>query len=195
MAKVKLPLISLEARGAIGKAIVYFPWKGINAVREYVIPANPQTTAQMIQRGYLTDAVADWHASEFTPSDAACWRLAATIVPKILTGANTFIRTHILNSIAGKTWIKHHDFKIDGWETNGFYVSVESDDITTLLKFEVYRPIYYKLYESNGSYHAGTGRWVGTLPGLQSKTTYFMRTIQDGVTTWGEIRYLKGTTI
>lgn len=62
MAKLKAPLMSLGAAGKLGDALVFFPWKGINAVREYVIPANPQTDPQNTQRGYLTAAVANIHA-------------------------------------------------------------------------------------------------------------------------------------
>lgn len=46
MAKVTGPLFSMGARGKLGKAIVYSAWKGINVVREYLIPANPQTGPQ-----------------------------------------------------------------------------------------------------------------------------------------------------
>jgi hypothetical protein len=46
MAKVTGPLMSMGARGAIGGAIVFGAWKGINTVRELVIPANPQTEDQ-----------------------------------------------------------------------------------------------------------------------------------------------------
>ena len=61
MAKVKAPLMSLEARGAIGQAVVYFPWKGLNAVRKYVIPTNPKSTAQNTHRARLTSAVSLIH--------------------------------------------------------------------------------------------------------------------------------------
>ncbi|GAI75819.1 unnamed protein product, partial [marine sediment metagenome] len=46
MAKLKGPLFSLGASGALGEAVVYFPWKGLNVVREYVIPSNPKTDPQ-----------------------------------------------------------------------------------------------------------------------------------------------------
>lgn len=46
MAKVTGPLFSIEARGAVAKAMVHFPWKGINVVRGWVTPANPQSAAQ-----------------------------------------------------------------------------------------------------------------------------------------------------
>jgi hypothetical protein len=56
MAKTKGPLFSLRADGAIGKALVYFSWKGLNVVRTWVIPSNPQTTLQVAARAHLTAA-------------------------------------------------------------------------------------------------------------------------------------------
>ena len=47
MAKLYGPLFSLDARGKLGKALVYSIWKGLNYVRKYVIPANPNTAAQL----------------------------------------------------------------------------------------------------------------------------------------------------
>ncbi|GAI62707.1 unnamed protein product, partial [marine sediment metagenome] len=63
MAKLKGPLFSLGASQQLGKTLVYFPWKGLNVVREYVIPANPKTALQQTQRGYLTAAVALIHTA------------------------------------------------------------------------------------------------------------------------------------
>lgn len=53
MAKVTGPLFSIEARGKIADAMVYFPWKGKNVVREWKVPANPQTGAQGDRRNIL----------------------------------------------------------------------------------------------------------------------------------------------
>jgi hypothetical protein len=64
MAKLKAPLFSLGASGQLGKALVFFGWKGLNVVREHVVPANPKTTAQNTQRGYLTEAVAQIHTAQ-----------------------------------------------------------------------------------------------------------------------------------
>lgn len=61
MAKLKAPLFSLGAGGKIGDALVYFGWKGLNVVREYVVPSNPQTSGQTTQRGYLSNAVTRVH--------------------------------------------------------------------------------------------------------------------------------------
>jgi len=47
--------------GILGKAhnkvgnVIASSWKGINYVREYVIPKNPDTVAQQLQRGYVRE--------------------------------------------------------------------------------------------------------------------------------------------
>lgn len=64
MAKLRGPLFSLQASGAIAKTLVYFGWKGLKVARQYVVPSNPQTSAQTTQRGYLTEAVAKVHTVE-----------------------------------------------------------------------------------------------------------------------------------
>jgi len=46
MAKVTGPLFSMSASGKIGDAIVYGAWKGTNTVRQWLIPANPQSSGQ-----------------------------------------------------------------------------------------------------------------------------------------------------
>lgn len=52
MAKVTAPLMSMSASGQFGKTMV-FDKRG--RVREYVVPANPQTDAQMLIRNKLGD--------------------------------------------------------------------------------------------------------------------------------------------
>ncbi len=64
MAKLKGPLMSLGASGKLANTLVFFPWKGLAVVREYVIPSNPKTALQIIQRGYLTAAVAMVHTAQ-----------------------------------------------------------------------------------------------------------------------------------
>jgi len=49
MAKVDGPLFSLEARGKIADAMVFFPWKGRHVVRQWLKPTNPKS----IKQGYL----------------------------------------------------------------------------------------------------------------------------------------------
>ncbi len=60
MARLTAPLLSLDARGQIGEAIVFSGWKGIKYARQYVIPANPQTTAQQEVRGVFSTLSEIW---------------------------------------------------------------------------------------------------------------------------------------
>lgn len=50
MAKLTGPLLSFGAKGQLGKAMVTASWKGIPYARQYVVPANPRTTAQQAVR-------------------------------------------------------------------------------------------------------------------------------------------------
>lgn len=49
-AKVTGPLQSFSASGKLADALVYFPWKGIHVVREWLKPANPKSGTQGDQR-------------------------------------------------------------------------------------------------------------------------------------------------
>jgi len=53
MAKVSGPLLSIEARGKIAEALVFFPWKGRHLVRQWLKPANPKRDLQ----GYVRVAL------------------------------------------------------------------------------------------------------------------------------------------
>lgn len=46
MAKVTGPLMSMDARGKLGNALVFIGWKGIKSVRQYLKPAQPNSTGQ-----------------------------------------------------------------------------------------------------------------------------------------------------
>ncbi len=50
MAKVSGPLMSMEASGAFGGALVFGKWKGRPTVRQLVTPSNPQSANQTISR-------------------------------------------------------------------------------------------------------------------------------------------------
>lgn len=108
MAKLKGPLFSLGATQQLGKALVYFPWKGLNLVREYVIPANPRTAPQTTQRGYLTDIVGKIHAAQastthpLTSIDVTAYALWASVVQAATTWFNQAVRNGVDQLILGK---------------------------------------------------------------------------------------------
>lgn len=50
MAKVSGPLMSMDASGGFGGALVFGKWKGRPTVRQLVIPANPKSAGQTVAR-------------------------------------------------------------------------------------------------------------------------------------------------
>lgn len=109
MAKLKAPLLSLGATQQIGKALVFFGWKGLDVVREYVIPANPNTIPQQTQRGRLSDAVAAVHAAmanatkPLIEADKTAYALWASVVQSATTWFNQAVRNFIDQMVAGLT--------------------------------------------------------------------------------------------
>lgn len=107
MAKLKAPLMSLGASGAIGKALVYFGWKGLDVVREYVVPANPKTALQTTQRGYLTDIVDKIHTAQasathpLTALDITAFALWASVIQAATTWFNQVVRNGVDQLVAG----------------------------------------------------------------------------------------------
>lgn len=104
MAKVYAPLFGFGASGKIGKALVYFTWKGIDVVRSWVIPANPKSADQTTQRGYWTSAVAEWHAAGYTAGDRTAWNMLASVATKVMTGFNRMIKAFVDEIILGNVW-------------------------------------------------------------------------------------------
>ncbi|GAJ03480.1 unnamed protein product, partial [marine sediment metagenome] len=108
MAKLKAPLLSFGASGAIGEAMVFFPWKGLNVVREYVVPANPKTSAQTTQRGYLAEAVAAIHAAQalaaypLNEEDTMAYALWGSTFPTPRTWFNQACKNWLDGSVAEK---------------------------------------------------------------------------------------------
>ena len=62
MAKVTGPLLSLDASGTVASTMVFSRWKGINYVRQRVIPTYSNTFKQIAVRGVITDASQAWKA-------------------------------------------------------------------------------------------------------------------------------------
>ncbi len=108
MAKLKAPLMSLGATGQLGKSIVFFPWKGLDVVREYIIPTNPKSDAQVIQRDYLKDAVTAIHAAQadailtLGPKDITAYALWGSSWPTPRTWFNTIVKNWVDQRVANK---------------------------------------------------------------------------------------------
>jgi len=60
MAKVTAPILSMRARGQIGKSQVYASWRGVPYARQLVTPTNPNTSGQQATRGVFSSMQDLW---------------------------------------------------------------------------------------------------------------------------------------
>jgi len=54
-------VLGLKFSGQLGKTVVFANWKGVDYMRAYAEPSNPNTPAQQAVRGSFTNAVDKWH--------------------------------------------------------------------------------------------------------------------------------------
>ncbi|GAI75894.1 unnamed protein product, partial [marine sediment metagenome] len=125
MAKVKGPLFSLSAGGQLAKTLVYGDWKGIDWVRQYVIPANPKTADQQEQRGFFTAAISAWHVDGYTEEDVEAWNLYALAQKIAASGFNMFVKLKVLAAVAVKTWGALKDCLIESITSSGCTVTID----------------------------------------------------------------------
>ncbi len=92
MAKGTGIFLSLKVRGQVFKTLVATSWKGLNVLRSYVIPANPNTAAQQAVRAVTTAVNQLWHAINWSPDDFTAWNLLASIRANPESGFNSFFR-------------------------------------------------------------------------------------------------------
>jgi hypothetical protein len=116
MAKLTAPLFSFGASGKLANALVFLKWKGLDDVRQYVVPTNPQTPAQTTQR--ITNfkaGVTKWHTFSLSALDLAAWTLkASTCISKVhpsyigqMTHFNAFMRQFVDTMVANAAAIWH----------------------------------------------------------------------------------------
>lgn len=161
MAKVVAPLFGFSASGAIAKTIIYMSWKGINDVRQYVIPANPQSTDQTAQRAKLTAAVAAWHSTNLTGADKTSWDRLATTLAETMSGFNAFCKRHIEQAILSKTWQELFDIACDDATAAAMDFSVDSADETTVPTFNWGYSKTAMIYSETPAF--GATKWEVTL--------------------------------
>lgn len=134
MAKVKGPLFSLSAGGQLAKTLVYGDWKGIDWVRQYVIPANPKTADQQEQRGFFTLAINAWHVDGYTEADVEAWNLYALANKIAASGFNMFVKFFTLAKVAVETWGALVDCLIASITSSGCTVTIDvPSDLTGIL--------------------------------------------------------------
>lgn len=91
MAKVKAPILSMEARGQIGKSQVYASWRGVAYARQHVTPSNPNTLEQQKTRNVFASLDELW--KRMGGLSRAVWEAEAARRP--LTARNALFRANI----------------------------------------------------------------------------------------------------
>ena len=101
MAKLRGPLMSIDARGKFADAIVYGGWKGIPWARVQFTPQNPKTDDQKAIRAIFSHGVNGWQGK--LTAAKLLWDNA--VVPKGLTmsGFNYYMSEYINAMRAGTT--------------------------------------------------------------------------------------------
>ena len=92
MAKVKMPLLSAEARGELAKAMIYQEQKyGGSTVKKFAIPTVGQAASQLEQRARYRRALDGWNA--LSENVKQTYRDRARAVH--LLGINLYLRENI----------------------------------------------------------------------------------------------------
>jgi hypothetical protein len=145
MAKVNAPLFSFTASGKLADSLVYFPWKGLNAVRSYVVPSNPKSVGQTTQRGYLDACVAKIHATQVLAAnaldgdDVAAYALLASAEASPRTWFNEVVKKWLDCKVAGKKPVIYSDGTISDKTANSIdlilYLNEETGSSVVAGKF------------------------------------------------------------
>lgn len=91
MPRLTGPLFSLTARNALGKAVVYSNWRGVQYARQYTTPTNPQSAAQVDIRNIFKTLAFLWKTGGTIFH--APWAAAAAGQP--YTDRNRFFKANI----------------------------------------------------------------------------------------------------
>jgi hypothetical protein len=112
MAKVTGPLLSLDASGTIASTMTFSRWKGVNYVRQRVIPTYKRTTEQAAVRDIVKDASLAWKTNATVDGvviDAA-YKLAYNVAASgmAMSGFNLFIKECIAGNLVDTGGVKSY---------------------------------------------------------------------------------------
>lgn len=99
MVKVTGPFLSLDARGTLADTLTASVWKGINYLRQRVIPMNPKSTAQVGVRSVLTDGVSKWRFGGVSQVAKNYWNTYAKGLAE--SGFNRYVRSYSKANFVG----------------------------------------------------------------------------------------------
>lgn len=182
MAKLTAPLFSLKASGQLGKSLVYLNWKGINDVRTYVIPANPKSNLQNIQRGYMIDGVDMWHANAWNAADLTAFNNWAGVSGAAMSGFNRVIKEYIYARTHAGTWHAVLSVVISLITTTGFKITAAGSAAVT---FECHYGTSPTAMVNTEAVANAAGVLTVTLAGLTANVVYFAEIVPTTAAEYG----------
>lgn len=132
-AKVTGPLFSISATGKLSNAIVFFPWKGIHVVRQWLKPANPQSGDQGNRRVMLGGL---GRAPKYIQKESQyhTYALGVAVAPQTWISAFVgFIMANYFTSVAGLDAM-HDELVATGlladWNSKAVAIGLTNFDLT-----------------------------------------------------------------
>jgi len=179
MSKVIGPLGSFGASGQIGKLHVFFPWKGLNVVRQYIVPSNPNTALQQAARQEFTDGVDSFHQVAWTASDLAGFRLWASTANTPMSGFNRYMKQYIEDKNPLVAWRNPVDLLAAVNGAGGLVISHaaanQGDWDARVGTSKLFFPT-----TADMTFNVGTGRWEVTVAGLVVGVRHYVWVFQKG---------------
>lgn len=97
MAKWKSPIFS-DIRNKLGESVIFSMWKGRPYMRQYTVPANPQTNSQTARRLMWSVLVANWSYLIGVDADTEeFWNVYS--LPELISGFNKYISQSIKSDV------------------------------------------------------------------------------------------------
>lgn len=180
MAKLTAPLLSMDARGALGKAMVFIGWKGIKSVRQYVVPANPQSTAQTTQRGLMANCVNFWQA--ITTAAKTAWDAWAPFEATPMSGFNSCTKAGVAQQKDDVDNVMLDEFTITPGDGELVIAAtakkvLDQSAVASLANLRVVYGTSARVLGSTATltWNAGTSKYDATISGLTNGTLYYLR--------------------
>jgi hypothetical protein len=102
MAKITGPLMSISATGKLANSLIFSGWKGLNVVRQWLAPANPQTTRQAWFRTMLAGTGKAVGKIE-TDGEIAAQLISQNLIPAGQTKQSYLVKYILTNYLTNPT--------------------------------------------------------------------------------------------
>lgn len=93
MVKATGPFFSLDARGTLADTLTGSFWKGINYIRQRVIPNNPKSSSQTKVRTVMSNGVSNWRFGLISAANKLVWESYAAGTG--MSGFNRFMMKYL----------------------------------------------------------------------------------------------------